>query len=53
MTNHEHLSLQTPEGNLSAGMQLLNSSYTGYFNLRHRRAGHLFQGRFKAHLIEE
>jgi len=53
MTNHEHLFLQTPEENLSAGMQLLNSSYTGYFNLRHRRAGHLFQGRFKAHLIEE
>jgi hypothetical protein len=34
-------------------MHLLNGSYTGYFNLRHRRAGHLFQGRFKAHLIEE
>ncbi len=34
-------------------MHLLNSSYTGYFNHRHRRAGHLFQGRFKAHLVEE
>ena len=53
MTNHEHLFLETPEPNLSAGMHLLNSSYTGYFNLRHRRAGHLFQGRFKAHLVEE
>lgn len=53
MTNHEHLFLETPEPNLSAGMQLLNGSYTGYFNRRHRRAGHLFQGRFKGHLIEE
>ena len=53
MTNHEHLFLETPEPNLSAGMHLLNSSYTGYYNVRHRRVGQLFQGRFKAHLIEE
>ena len=53
MTNHDHLFLETPEPNLSAGMHLFNSSYTGYFNLRHRRVGHLFQGRFKAHLVEE
>ncbi len=53
LTNHEHLFVETPEPNLSAGMHLLNSSYTGYFNLRHRRVGHLFQGRFKAQLIEE
>jgi putative transposase len=53
LTNHEHLFLEMPEANLSAGMHLLNGSYSGYFNVRHRRAGHLFQGRFKAHLIEE
>ena len=53
MTNHEHLFLKTPEPNLSAGMQYLNGSYTSYFNRRHRRAGHLFQGRFKGHLVEE
>jgi len=53
MTNHEHLFVETPEGNLSAGMQFLNGSYTGYFNRRHRRAGHLFQGRFKGHLVEQ
>jgi len=53
MSNHEHLFLETPEANLSAGMQFLNGSYTGYFNRGHRRAGHLFQGRFKGHLIEE
>ena len=45
MSNHEHLFLETPEANLSAGMQFLNGSYTSYFNSRHRRAGHLFQGR--------
>jgi REP element-mobilizing transposase RayT len=53
MTNHEHLFLETPEPNLSAGMQYLNGSYTGYFNRRHGRVGHLFQGRFRGHLIEE
>jgi REP element-mobilizing transposase RayT len=53
LTNHEHLFVETPEANLSTGMQFLNGSYTGYFNRRHRRAGHLFQGRFKGHLIED
>jgi REP element-mobilizing transposase RayT len=53
MTNHDHLFVETPEANLSAGMQHYNGSYTGYFNRRHRRSGHLFQGRFQGHLIEE
>jgi len=53
MTNHDHLLVETPEPNLSTGMQFLNGSYSGYFNARHRRVGHLFQGRFKAQLIEE
>lgn len=53
MTNHDHLFVETPEANLSAGMQYYNGSYTGYFNRRHRRVGHLFQGRFRGHLIEE
>jgi REP element-mobilizing transposase RayT len=53
MNNHDHLFVETPESNLSAGMQYLNGSYTTDFNRRHRRAGHLFQGRFKGHLIEE
>ncbi len=52
MNNHDHLYLETPEPNLSAGMQHLNGGYTSYFNRRHRRSGHLFQGRYKAHLIE-
>ena len=53
MRNHDHLFFETPEPNLSAGMQYLNGSYTSYFNRRHARCGHLFQGRFKGHLIEE
>lgn len=53
MSNHDHLFVETPEANLSAGMQHYNGGYTSYFNRRHRRAGHLFQGRFKGHLIEE
>ena len=53
MTNHDHLLVETPQANLSAGMQWLNASYSGYFNRRHRRVGHLFQGRFTGHLIEE
>ncbi|HUT91486.1 MAG TPA: transposase [Thermoguttaceae bacterium] len=53
MNNHDQLFVETPEANLSAGMQHLNGSYTSYFNRRHRRVGHLLQGRFRAHLIEE
>ncbi len=53
MDNHEHLFVETPEPNLSAGMQYLNGSYTSYFNRRMGRVGHLFQGRFKAHLVDE
>jgi REP element-mobilizing transposase RayT len=52
MDNHDHLYVETPEANLSPGMQHLNGSYTSYFNRRHRRSGHLFQGRYKAQLIE-
>jgi REP element-mobilizing transposase RayT len=53
MNNHHHLFVETPEPNLSAGMQFFNGSYTSYFNRRHRRPGHLFQGRFKAQLVEQ
>ena len=53
MPNHHHLFVETPEANLSDGMQYLNGSFTGYFDRRHRRSGHLFQGRFKGHLAEE
>ena len=53
MDNHEHLFVQTPRPNLPQGMKLLNASYTQYFNKRHRRCGHLFQGRYKSFLVEE
>jgi putative transposase len=53
MTNHFHLVIQTPEPNLSRGMQWLNGSYAGWFNHAHKRSGHLFQGRFHAFLIEK
>jgi hypothetical protein len=52
MGNHFHLLIETPDANLSRGMQHLNSVYTQGFNFRHQRAGHLFQGRFKAILVE-
>jgi putative transposase len=52
MTNHFHLVLQTPEPNLSKGMQWLNGTYAAWFNRRHNRTGHLFQGRFKAYIID-
>jgi REP-associated tyrosine transposase len=48
MDNHYHVLVQTPEANLSRAMQWLNLSYTGWFNRRRQRWGHLFQGRFKA-----
>ncbi len=53
MPNHYHLLLQTPRGNLSAAVGWLQTTYSVRFNRRHHRSGHLFQGRFKAHLVEE
>ena len=52
MDNHYHLLIETPQGNLSAGMRQLNGVYTQRFNRRHTRVGHVFQGRFKAILVE-
>jgi putative transposase len=45
--------VQTPEPNLSRGMQWRNGSYAAWFNRRHRRAGYLFQRRFHAFLVEK
>jgi putative transposase len=52
MANHYHLLVETPKTNLSIGMRQLNGIYTQSFNRRHKRVGHLFQGRFKAILVE-
>jgi len=53
MDNHYHLLIETPDGNLSKGMRQLNGVYTQYFNYIHERVGHLFQGRYKAILIQK
>ena len=52
MSNHAHFLCETPSVNLSRFMQSLETGYTVYFNLRHRTSGHLFQGRYKAKLVE-
>ena len=53
MTNHFHLLIETVEGNLSQGMRQLNGLYTQHFNRRHQLVGHLFQGRYKAILVQK
>lgn len=53
MDNHYHLVIETPDGNLSKGMRQLNGVYTQLFNKRHDRVGHIFQGRYKAILIQK
>jgi REP element-mobilizing transposase RayT len=52
MTNHYHLVVETIDGNLAQGMQHLNGVYSQYFNRRHGVVGHVFQGRYKAILIQ-
>jgi REP element-mobilizing transposase RayT len=52
MDNHYHLLIETPRGNLSVGMRQLNGVYTQRFNRRQGRVGHVFQGRFKAIVVE-
>ena len=53
MTNHYHLLLETPRGSLSAALHDLNTAYTNYFNRRHNRVGHLFQGRYRGILVDK
>ncbi len=53
MGNHYHLVVETPDGNLSKGMRQLNGRYTQYSNRRHKRVGHLFQGRYTAILVDK
>ena len=53
MSNHYHLLIETPDGNLALGMRQLNGVYTQLFNRLHGRTGHLFQGRYKAILIQK
>lgn len=53
MGNHYHLVIETPEGNLARGMRQVGSVYTQAYNRRHAKSGHLFQGRYKAILVEK
>jgi REP element-mobilizing transposase RayT len=52
MDNHFHLLIETPSGNLPQIMRHINGAYTTYFNVKRARSGHLFQGRYKAILVE-
>ena len=53
MGNHYHLLIETPDPNLSRGMRQLNGSYTQKYNRLHGKVGHVFQGRYKAIVIEK
>ena len=53
MSNHYHLLIETPDSNLSQGMRQLNGVYTQQFNRSHKRVGHIFQGRYKAILVQK
>ena len=53
MDNHYHLLMETPHANIKQAMQNINTSYTVYANRKHGRAGHLFQGRYKAFIVDK
>ena len=53
MSNHYHIVVETPEGNLSKGMRHLNGVYTQGVNRSHSRVGHVFQGRYKAIIVDK
>lgn len=53
MDNHYHLLIETPDGNLSKGMRQLNGVYTQMTNRYHGKVGHVFQGRYKAILVQK
>ncbi|MBU1687677.1 MAG: transposase, partial [Proteobacteria bacterium] len=53
MSNHYHMLIQTPDGNLARGMRHINGVYTQRFNRRHNKEGQLFRGRYKAVLVED
>src|SRR5581483_6899841 len=52
MTNHSHLLIETPQPNISRGMQHFHGAYGQAFNHKHGHTGHLFQGRFHSVLVE-
>ena len=52
MPNHYHMLLETPEANLVSGMKWFQQTYTQRFNGRHKRWGHVYQGRYKALIMD-
>jgi len=53
MDNHYHLIIETPDGNLSRGMRQLNGIYTQKYNWKYKKTGHVFQGRYKAIIVDK
>jgi REP element-mobilizing transposase RayT len=53
MTNHYHVMVETTDGNLAEGMRQLNSIFSQRVNQRHKLVGHVFQGRYKAVLVQK
>ena len=53
MSNHYHLIIETPKANVSRVMHFINGSYTTYVNVKRKRSGHLFQGRYKSILVDK
>ena len=53
MSNHYHLLIETPRANIKQIMQNINTSYTVFVNRKYGRSGHLFQGRYKAFIINK
>jgi REP element-mobilizing transposase RayT len=53
MSNHYHLLVESPDSNLAYGMRQLNGVYTQRFNRQHGRVGHVFQGRYKAIIVQK
>lgn len=52
MPNHYHLALETPLGNLTRAMSWIQTTFTARYNRIHQRVGHLFQGRYRAELVD-
>jgi len=53
MINHVHLLIETPKTPISKIMQVINLTYTIYFNRKYKKVGHLFQGRYKSYLCDK
>ena len=53
MSNHYHLLIETPRANIKQVMQNINTSYTVFVNRKYGRFGHLFQGRYKAFIVDK